>query len=92
MQVLESSRDFGSVESRIIFGNALSRASLQGAEEFTSAAVLHAQIEMVLGLERMVEGDNKRVVTCRQDFLLCEGSLDFVALNHFLLAQDYTDC
>ena len=37
----------------------------------------------------MVEGYDERVVTRRKDFLFRKGTLDFIAFNHLLLAQDW---
>ena len=67
--------------------NALVRAGLQGAEELAAAAVLHAEVEMVLGLEGVVEGDDERVVGGGEDLLLGERALDLVALDHLLFRQ-----
>jgi hypothetical protein len=36
----------------------------------------------------VVQGDDERVIAGGQNFLLCQRSLDLVALNHLLLAQD----
>ena len=56
------------------------------SEELAPTAVLHAEIQIILRLEGVVKGDNKRMVTGSQDFLLGQRSLDLVALDHLLLA------
>ena len=35
----------------------------------------------------MVQSDNERMVACGEDFLLCQSSLDLVALDHFFLGK-----
>jgi hypothetical protein len=35
----------------------------------------------------MVESDDKRMVACSENFLLREGSLNFVPLDHFLFGE-----
>jgi hypothetical protein len=92
MQILQGSRDFSRVETGILLRDAFARARLQSAEEFTSTAVLHAQVQIVFRLERVVEGDDEGVIAGGQDLLFCECSLDLVPLNHFLLAEHCTDC
>lgn len=87
MQIFESRSDFGCIESSVILGDAFARPSLERAEEFTSTAVLHAQIQMLLGLKRVIESDDEGMVACCQYFLLSESSLDLVAFDHFLFAQ-----
>lgn len=87
MQIFQRSNDLGSIESRVVFRDALARSSLQGSEKFTSTAILHAQVQMLLGLERVVEGDNERVIARGEDFLLSQRSLNLVSFDHLLLAQ-----
>ena len=89
MQILQGSRYLGGVEASVFLGDALPRASLQSAEKLATTAVFHAEVQVVLGLERMVQGDDERVVAGGENFLLGEGSLDLVPLDHLLLAQDY---
>jgi hypothetical protein len=43
---------------------------------------------MIFGLEGMVEGNDEGMVACRKNFLFRKGTFDFVAFDHFLLAQD----
>jgi hypothetical protein len=45
---------------------------------------------MVLRLEGVVQCDDERMITGRQDFLLGECSFDLITLDHLLLAQDWT--
>lgn len=59
------------------------------SKELASTAVFHAEIEIVLRLERVVEGDDKRMVASSQDFLFGQRTLDLVALDHLLFTQDY---
>lgn len=43
---------------------------IQTSEELAATAVFHAQIQIFLRLEGVVQRDNKRVVARRQNFLL----------------------
>lgn len=88
MEVLERCRDFGGVEASVVLWNALARTGLERSEEFTSAAVFHAEVEVVFGLERVVQRHDEGMVARREDFLLGEGALDLVSLDHLPLAQD----
>lgn len=45
---------------------------------------------MVFRLERVIKCDNEGVITRRENFLLGQRSLDFVPLNHFFLAENFT--
>lgn len=87
MKVLQGGSDLCGVETRIVLWYTLAGACLQGSEELAAAAVLHAQIEVVLGLEGVIKSDDERVIAGRENLLLGEGSLDLVALDHLLLAQ-----
>src|SRR6187402_1464835 len=42
---------------------------------------------MVLRLERVVQGDDERVIARGQNFLFRQCSLDLISLDHLLLAQ-----
>jgi hypothetical protein len=88
VQVFQRGGDLGSVESRRIFVDALVRSGLKSAEKLAAAAVLHAEVEVIFRLERVVESNNKRVVAGGKNFLLGQGTLDLIALDHLLLAQD----
>lgn len=57
------------------------------SEKFSTAAIFHAEVEMVFGLEGMVESDDEGMVTCGKDLLFSKRPLDLVSLDHFLLAQ-----
>src|SRR3569833_744122 len=87
VEVLERRRHLGRVEASIVFGDALPRPSLQGSEELATAAVLHTQVEVVFRLEGMVERHDEWVITGGEDFLLGQGPLDLVPLDHLFLAQ-----
>jgi hypothetical protein len=89
MQILQRSRDFSSVEACSIFVNTLIRPCLQRAEELATTAILHAKIQGVVRLERVVKGNDERVVAGGQNFLLRKRSFDLVALDHFLLRKHY---
>ena len=52
-------------------------------------AVLHAEVEVVLGLEGVIECDDKRMIRRRKDLLLRQCTLDLFPLYHLLLGQDY---
>jgi hypothetical protein len=88
VEVFQRSRNFSRVESRSILVDALIRPCLERSEELTTTAVFHAEVEMVFGLERVVESNNKGVVAGRQDFLLGQCALDLVPLDHLFFAQD----
>ena len=62
VQVLERSRHLGRVEPGVVLEDALAGARLQGPEELAAAAVFHAQIQVVLRLEGVVEGDDEWMV------------------------------
>jgi hypothetical protein len=85
MQILQRSRDFSGVETSRILVNTLVWPCLQRAEELATTAILHAEIQRVVRLERVVESYNERVVAGGKNFLLRKRSLDLIALDHFLL-------
>ena len=87
MQILERSCDLGGVKARCILVYALVRPGLEGSEELAATAVLHAEIEMIFGLKRVVQSNNKGVIAGGQNLLLGECTLNLVTLNHLLLAQ-----
>lgn len=89
MQIFQGSSNFSRIEARIVFRDTLSGSSLECTEEFAAAAILHAQVQVVFRLERVIQRYDERVVTGGKDFLLCQGTLDLVSLNHFLFAQHY---
>jgi len=89
MQVLQRSCHLGSIETRIILRDALAGSSLQSSEELSTTAILHAEVKVVFGLERMVESNDEGMVACSKDLLFSQRSLDLVALDHLLFAQDY---
>lgn len=47
MQIFQSSGDFRGVEAGIIFWDAFAWSCLQSAEEFTTTAVFHAQVQVI---------------------------------------------
>jgi len=57
------------------------------SEELSTAAVFHAEVEVVFRLEGVVESNNEWMVACSQNLLLGQRTLDFVPLDHLLLAQ-----
>ena len=69
VEVFQRGGDFGSVEPGIILCNALPRMSLQRSEEFSTTAILHTQIKVLVRLKRMIERDNERVIAGGKDFL-----------------------
>lgn len=89
MEILQCGCDLSSVEPRIVLAHALVRSSLQRSKEFSATAVLHAQIQVIFRLERVVERDDKGVIAGGQDFLFRKRPFDLVSLDHFLLAQDW---
>ncbi len=58
------------------------------SEELSTAAVLHTQVEIILGLEGVIERHNERMVTGSEDLLLRQRPFDFVPLDHFFLTQN----
>jgi hypothetical protein len=58
------------------------------SKELSTTTVFHAKIEVIFRLKRMVQGHYEGVIACGQDFLLGQGSLDLIPLNHLLLAQN----
>jgi hypothetical protein len=69
VQVLEGGYDFGGVEAGVLFREALAGPSLQCAEELAAHAVVHAEVEVLVGLERVVERHDERMVGGCEDFL-----------------------
>lgn len=90
MKILECSGNFCSIETSSILVDTFVWSGLEGSEKLASTAVFHAEIEVVFGLERMIEGDDEWMVAGGQDLLLGQRSLDLVALDHLLLAEDCT--
>ena len=70
MQVLESSSHLRGVEPRPLLGQTFARPRLERTEEFPSHAVLHAKVKIPLGLERMVQSHDKRVICGGKNLLL----------------------
>jgi hypothetical protein len=69
---------------------AISRERLSlTSKELSTAAVFHAQVEIILGLERMVERHDERMVARRKDLLLGKRPFDLIPLDHLLFAQHY---
>jgi hypothetical protein len=90
VQVFQCCRDFGCIEARRILIDTLVWSRLECSEELTTTAVFHAKVQVILGLERVVESNDKWVVAGGQDFLLGESTLDLVAFDHLLLAQHWS--
>ncbi len=89
MKILKRSGHLGGVKPSVILGDAFPGPCLQvRSEEFTAAAVFHTEVEIIFRLERVVERDDEGMVAGRKDLLLRQCSLDLVALDHLLLAQD----
>lgn len=88
MTVLESSRDFRRIKPRVVLGQTLLRHELQRAEELAAGAVLHAEVEVRLRLERVVEGDDERMIGRSEDLLLCKDALDLLAFDHLAFRED----
>jgi len=62
VQVLQRRRHLSRIETRVALRETLPRASLQRTEEFAAHTVLHAEVEVLLGLERMVKRHDERMV------------------------------
>ena len=90
MQVFKGSRDLCRVEAGIVLRDAFPWPGLQRSEELATTAIFHAQVEIVLGLERVVQGHDEGMIARGQDLLFGQGPLDLVALDHLLLAQHCT--
>jgi hypothetical protein len=54
MKIFQGRGNLSGIEAGIVLGNALAGSSLEGAEELSTAAVFHAEVEVVLGLEGVV--------------------------------------
>jgi hypothetical protein len=54
VQVFQSRGNLSSIKSRRVLVNALVGSGLESAEKFSTAAVFHAEVEVVFGLERVV--------------------------------------
>jgi hypothetical protein len=89
MEVLECGRDLGGIKACILFAHTFVRSGLKCSEELSSTAILHAEIQMILGLERVVQSDNKWMVAGRQNFLFGKCPFDLISLDHFFFAQDW---
>ena len=89
MQVFQRRDDLGGVKPCVVLREALARARLQRSEELTAHAVLHAEVQIVLRLEGVVERDDERMICRRKNLLLRQGSLNLLPLYHLLLRQDY---
>ena len=44
---------------------------IQTSKEFPSTAIFHTEVEMVFGLERVVQGNDEGMVAGGEDLLLC---------------------
>jgi hypothetical protein len=54
MEVFQGGCNFSRIEACGILIDTLVRSCLQRSEELTTTAVFHAEVEMILGLERVV--------------------------------------
>lgn len=61
----------------------------QTSKELSSTTVFHAQVEVILGLERVIKGDDEWVIAGRKNLLFGQRALDLVALDHLLFVQDF---
>lgn len=59
------------------------------SEKLPTAAVFHAQVEVVLRLEGVIQCHDEGVVARGQNLLLRQCPLDLIPLDHFLLAEHY---
>lgn len=57
------------------------------AKELAADAELHAQVQVLLALERMIQWHNERVVGRGKDGLFSKGALDLVAFHHLLFGK-----
>ena len=89
MQILQRSSHLRRIELRILLRETLPRTRLQRAEKLPAHAVLHAEIEVRVRLERVVQRHDERVVSGREDLLLRQRPLDFAPLDHFAFGQDW---
>lgn len=88
VQVFQCCRNLRSVEPRSVLREALSWPRLECPEELASHAVLHAEVEVVLGLEGVVQRDDEGMICRCEDLLLRQGALDLFPLYHLLLGED----
>jgi hypothetical protein len=89
VQVLQRGYNLSCIEPSSIFRKALPRPALKCSKKFTSHAVLHAMIQIIIRLKRMVKGHYERVISSSQNLLFGQGALDLFPLNHLLLGKYY---
>ena len=68
MEVFQAKHDFGAVEASALFAEGL--VLLEVEEELSSVDVIHDEVQLVRGLERVVEVDKEGVAELLQDVLL----------------------
>ena len=69
MQILQSGDHFSSIEAGMFFGEALSRARLQGTEKLSSHAVVQYKVKVVIRLKRVKHRYDERMIRGSEDFL-----------------------
>jgi len=57
------------------------------SEELAATAILHAEVQVVLGLKRMIQSNDEWVIAGCKDLLFSQCALDLVALYHLLLVE-----
>ena len=85
MQVLKGSNHLRGVEPRPLLGQTPPRPRLERTKEFPSHAVLHTKVKIPLGLERVVQSHDERMICGGKNLLLSQRPLDLFAFNHFFL-------
>jgi hypothetical protein len=87
MKIFQSSSHLGRVKPCAILWQALAGSSLKCAKEFAAHTVFHTEVEVFVGLEGVVEGDNERMVGGGQNLLLGQSTLDLLPCNHLFLRE-----
>jgi len=89
VQVLQSSHYLSCVEPSSILWKTFPRSALKRPEKLTPHTILHAMVQIILRLKRMVKSHYEWVIRGSQDLLFCQRALDLFPLNHLLLGEYY---
>eukprot|EP00732_Lithocolla_globosa_P003786 Lithocolla_globosa_v1_NODE_3183_length_1738_cov_15.576946.p2 type:complete len:129 gc:universal NODE_3183_length_1738_cov_15.576946:769-383(-) len=87
MKVLQRENHLRNVKLGSVLLDTLFGLLLERAEKFTTCAILHHEEQKVLRLERVVHGNDERMIGRHQNVSLCHRSLDLFSSQHFIFAQ-----
>ena len=71
MQVFQRRNNLGSIKLCVLLRQTFPRSSLQSPEELSSHTVVQNKEQVVVGLERVEESDDERMVGRGQNLLFC---------------------